>query len=135
MEEIKAVDIMVGNLIYRKYWNPDPDNERYSYSVEKVIGIYKDTIYCTPICSKHLLFKIKDAYSIPLTEDVLLKAEAKPYTAKDTFILGNIIIDIKLGIVMLDCIDHTSLLCKCKYLHTFQNIVKLLTGNDLKIEA
>lgn len=122
MEEIKAQDLMIGNYIR------DIHSENGFF---KVITLRK----CTAIYGNFYSGRYEYLRGIPLTEDILLKAGATPYTAKDTFILGNIIIDIKLGIVMLDCIDYTPLLCKCKYLHTFQNIVKLLTGNDLKIEV
>lgn len=121
MEEITAGDIMLGN------WFIGYDNKPFKWGIEHfaLLTLEKNAPTVDELIRE----------PIPLTEDILLKAGATPYTAKDTFILGNIIIDIKLGIVMLDCIDYTPLLCKCKYLHTFQNIVKLLTGNDLKIEV
>lgn len=122
MEEIKAWDIMLGNYI------TDIHSPKGFF---KVTEIHKKTVrYGFDYKARY-----EDLRGIPITEDILLKAGAKPYTTKGTFILGNIIIDIKLGIAMLNCIDCTPLLCKCKYMHTFQNIVKLLAGNDLKIEV
>lgn len=123
MEEIKAGDVMLNNWVEYdgKYYQISALSEEYPFLNTDAFGVGVVTY--------------RNIKGIHLTDDILVKAGATPYTAKDIFILGNIIIDIKLGIVMLDCIDYTPLLCKCKYLHTFQNIVKLLTGNDLKIEV
>lgn len=124
MEEIKAGDIMIGNWVM------------FENTTHVVTEISETLIATRWIKSKDkYIHTLSELRPIPLTEDILLNAGAIPYTTKCTFILGNIIIDIKLGIAMLNCIDSTPLLCKCKYLHTFQNIIKLLTGNDLKIEV
>lgn len=125
MEEIKAGDIMLNNWFHVNGYPMYVDS------------IFQDTVYLEFEGNEGDVWEenIKDLVPIPLTEDILLKAGATPYRAKDTFILGDITIDIKLGIAMLNYIDCTPLLCKCKYMHTFQNIVKLLTGNDLKIEV
>ncbi|GAB6121101.1 hypothetical protein JCM30204_22500 [Dysgonomonas termitidis] len=148
MEEIKASDLMIGNRIFRKYYNPEPNNETYAYHEVQVIGIYKDTIYCTPIDSKQIL-KIKDAYPIPLTEDILLKAGAKRLGENKVAIMLNdpsthlILMRIgthwypeieQIGEFISDGVN-TVHLNFIDYVHQAQRLFKSLTGNDLKIEV
>lgn len=64
---------------------------------------------------------------IPLTEEILLKCGAEPTETKGIFLLGDILVDIDLGIAMLDIklqqnYRITPLLGRCKYLHQLQNI-------------
>lgn len=124
MEEIKAVDIMIGNYI-RDIWS---DNGFF-----KVTEIRKDKVYYGN-CFKA---KYEDLRPIPLTEDILLKCgfekNYKSYLYK---------IPIN-GFRMLiyshesSFRHHLNMYCSIdiKYLHQLQNLFKSLTGTDLKVEV
>ncbi|WP_101690726.1 hypothetical protein [Dysgonomonas massiliensis] len=75
-----------------------------------------------------------DLYPIPLTEDRMIKLGAEKYTPDNTYKLDGIIIDLKLGIAMLDCENCTPLLGICKYLHQLQNIYFIRKNKELEIE-
>ena len=78
--------------------------------------------------------KLEGLNPIPLTEERLIKLSAEKHTPDNTYKLDGIIIDLKLGIAMLDCENCTPLLGMCKYLHQLQNIYFIRKNQELEIE-
>lgn len=143
MEEIKAGDIMIGNYI-RDVWSPN--------------GFFKVTQLkkYSAVYGKDFTALYENLRPIPLTEDILLKAgfEKLPHMT----VTNSMMLDIGRGryisigdidncnqMMWLQSIDGkkvTDLICLHNYdydgwlyVHKLQNIVKSLTGNDLKIEV
>lgn len=127
MEEIKAVDIMIGNYI-RDIWS---DNGFF-----KVTEIRKDKVYYGN-CFKA---KYEDLRPIPLTEDILLKAgfRKRKMSGYDTHFIYSLFIGGEtIGITAIYNADFSIMLHGVargvKYLHRLQNIIKIITGNELEI--
>lgn len=137
MEEIKAGDIMVGNwvnvlphnkpsqIIEIKSGRPD-----YKYYV-RVSSPYLETKFATEIIN------IK---GIPLTEDILLKAGFRKHkmSGYDTHFIYSLFIGGEtIGITAIYNADFSIMLHGVargvKYLHRLQNIIKIVTGNELEI--
>lgn len=123
MEEIKAGDIMLGN------WFIGYDGKPFQWKGYH-FGMIENEVECVTIDEI-----IKSA--IPLTEDILLKAGFE--INYKGFIHKYPIDGYKMVLRTGDdgfryClnINHS---IKIKYLHQLQNLFKLITGNDLKIEV
>ena len=66
---MEITDLRLGNLVNRKYWNPEPNNEKYCYEVGVVTWISQSNINVSPIISREK-FRISknDIIPVPLTE-------------------------------------------------------------------
>lgn len=130
MEEIKAGDIMIGN------W----------FQVNGFL-MYIDAIYSDMVS---LDFKgneggsweeyTKDLVPIPLTEDILLKAgfRKRKMSGYDTHFIYSLFIGGEtIGITAIYNANFSIMLHGVargvKYLHRLQNIIKIITGNELEI--
>ena len=129
MEEIKAGDIMLGNYIQSPYGNYPiaeigyKDDDAYIRQKDCHAGYYLS--YCRPI---------------PLTEDILLKAgfRKRKMSGYDTHFIYSLFIGGEtIGITAIYNADFSIMLHGVargvKYLHRLQNIIKIITGNELEI--
>lgn len=151
MEEIKAGDIMIGNII-------TVDNPQYHPKLKnlplRITGIQERSIqgeieYCINL--EHVNQKTNnyyDTYSqflkfirpIRLTEDILLKAGFRKHKMSgydNHFIYSLFIGGETIGITAIYNADFSIMLHGVargvKYLHSLQNIIKIVTGNELEI--
>lgn len=138
MEEIKAGDIMLGNYI------TDIHSPKGFF---KVTEIHKKTVrYGFDYKARY-----EDLRGIPLTEDILLKADCTKETEDDkygrVFLIPNTRYIIRIvnygnpwnkdfgfSLELSDDRDWVNIK-RLYYVHDFQNTIKSLTGNDLKIEV
>ena len=150
MEEIKAGDIMIGNIV-------TVDNPQYHPKLKdvplRVTGIQERSIQGEIECCVNLGHVNQkpntyyDTYSqflkfihpIPLTEDILLKVGAKKVNHINGYIFWTFS-DSKINKAHIDIYDYKTCyygysVNHCKHLHQLQNLLKSLTGNDLKIEV
>ena len=146
MEEIKAGDIMLGNWL--SYTN---ENGTFNLQVEEI----RPTGIIVTWNGGFWFVSYDKLKPIPLTEDMLLKAGG--YKLPHMTVTDSVLFDIgRDRILSIGCIEDcnqmawlqhiegkkvTDLVCIHNYdydgwlyLHTFQNLFKSLTGNDLKIE-
>ena len=136
MEEIKAGDIMIGN---------------YIRDIHSENGFFKVTTLrnCTAIYGNFYSARYEDLRGIPLTEDILLKAGGKRFDEDKIILMLN---DPSTHLVLMKVGTHwypqiyqtgefasegvnTVFLNFIDYVHQAQNLLKSLTGNDLKIEV
>ena len=145
MEEIKAGDIMIGNYLMFE-------------STTHIVTEISETLVATRWIKGNdkYIHELSDLRSIPLTEDILLKAgfEKNRFTKYPTFKLGKVEItnveffdedsegkefsfkEWKLsGLYGSDLFYFKSYSPNIKHFHQLQNLFKSLTGNDLKIEV
>lgn len=123
MEEIKEVDIMLGN------WFIGYDGKPFQWDAE--------CFYLTQgsVSTNELINK-----PIPLTEDILLKAgfRKRKMSGYDThfiysLFIGGEAIDITAIYNANFSIMLHGVARGVKYLHRLQNIIKIVTGNELEI--
>lgn len=136
MEEIKAGDIMIGN----KFIFKDKVVEVAGISgAIRAFGHQDVTIYFPDkeICEMH---SIKNIRPIPLTEDILQKAGFRKHkmSGYDTHFIYSLFIGGEtIGITAIYNADFSIMLHGVargvKYLHRLQNIIKIVTGNELEI--
>lgn len=131
MEEIKATNIMIGNWF------------RINGFPMYVDAILRDTVYLQFEGNEGDVWEqdIKDLVPICLTEEILLKAgyikNNKTEYSQGHVIAVNILTKQYI-IVRNDVGDdwfYMNSYFKVGTVHHFQNITKVLTGNDLKIEV
>lgn len=125
MEEIKAGDIMIGNWFIGYDGKPFQWDAECFYLMQGEVST-SEMIYCP----------------IPLTEDILLKAGFSKHkmSGYDTHFVYSLFIGGEtIGITAIYNADFSIMLHGVargvKYLHRLQNIIKIITGNDLKIEV
>lgn len=127
MEEIKAGDIMIGN---------------YIRDIHSENGFFKVTTLrnCTAIYGNFYSARYEDLRGIPLTEDILLKAGFGKHkmSGYDThfiysLFIGSEVIDITAIYNANFSIMLHGVARGVKYLHRLQNIIKIITGNELEI--
>lgn len=129
MEEIKAGDIMIGNWVM------------FENTTHVVTEISETLIATRWIKSKDkYIHTLSDLRPIPLTEDILLKAGFRKHkmSGYDTHFIYSLFIGGEtIGITAIYNADFSIMLHGVargvKYLHRLQNIIKFITGNELKI--
>lgn len=130
MEEIKAGDIMLNNWFHVNGYPMYVDS------------IFQDTVYLEFEGNEGDVWEenIKDLVPIPLTEDVLLKAGFRKHkmSGYDTHFIYSLFIGGEtIGITAIYNADFSIMLHGVargvKYLHRLQNIIKIVTGNELEI--
>ncbi len=126
MEEIKAGDIMLNN------WFIGYDGKPFQWKGYH-FGMIENEVECVTIDEI-----IKSA--IPLTEDILLKAgfRKRKMSGYDTHFIYSLFIGGEtIGITAIYNADFSILLHGVargvKYLHRLQNIIQIVTGNELEI--
>lgn len=137
MEEIKAVDIMIGNWV-----NVLPHNKP-SQIIEIKSGRpdYKDYVRInSPYLDTRFATEIENIKGIPLTEDILLKAgfRKRKMSGYDAHFIYSLFIGGEtIGITAIYNADFSIMLHGVargvKHLHRLQNIIKIVTGNELEI--
>jgi hypothetical protein len=126
---IKANDLRLGNWVNRKYWNPEPNNERFSYDAVRV-GIIKPMTANLILKGKSIIAKypIEDLQPITLTPELLEKSgfeKENDYWNLEGFKIWH---DGK-GFYHI----NSELLVHIDYLHQLQNLFYSLTGTELEI--
>lgn len=130
MEEIKAGDIMLGNWFHVNGYPMYVDS------------IFRDTVYLEFEGNEGDVWEenIKDLKPIPLTEDILLKAgfRKRKMSGYDTHFIYSLFIGGEtIGITAIYNADFSIMLHGVargvKYLHRLQNIIKIITVNELEI--
>lgn len=127
MEEIKAWDIMLGNYI------TDIHSPKGFF---KVTEIHKKTVrYGFDYKARY-----EDLRGIPITEDILLKAgfRKRKMSGYDAHFIYSLFIGGEtIGITAIYNADFSIMLHGVargvKHLHRLQNIIKIVTGNELEI--
>lgn len=130
MEEIKAGDIMLNNWFHVNGYPMYVDS------------IFRDTVYLEFEGNEGDVWEenIKDLTPIPLTEDILLKAGFRKHkmSGYDTHFIYSLFIGGEtIGITAIYNADFSIMLHGVargvKYLHRLQNIIKIVTGNELEV--
>lgn len=122
-------EFRLGNIIARKYWNPEPNNEQYVFESSAITFISCSNINISPI-GKKVKFRIakKDITPMKLTEEWLKKLGFKPFQ-KDWSIKGLIIHSRKRGFIVRKSIPQI------QYVHQLQNLYFALTGIELQLSS
>lgn len=131
MEEIKAGDIMIGNWVM------------FENTTHVVTEISETLIATRWIKSKDkYIHTLSELRPIPLTEDILLKAgfRKRKMSGYDTHFIYSLFIGGEtIGITAIYNADFSIMLHGVargvKYLHRLQNIIKIITGNELEINS
>lgn len=127
---IQPNEIRIGNYVYLQKSNTFYQITEITQS-EVEDGRYE----ATGVSGDSIFHTFTDNINpIPLTEERLIKLGAEKYTPDNTYKLDGIIIDLKLGIAMLDCGQLNPLLGICKYIHQLQNIWFIRKNQELEIE-
>lgn len=137
-----ANELRIGNYANNKFWNPEPNNERWSYSEVKIIGVLNDTFYFTFRNDKRVI-KTKELYGIPLTPEVLDKCGLTRHkcgmsgadmwqgmdgwSINDRFFSGWLFRGNGKELKLVGYYNS-----KIKYLHQLQNLYFALTGEELQ---
>lgn len=130
MEEIKAGDIMLNNWFHVNGYPMYVDS------------IFRDTVYLEFEGNEGDVWEenIKDLKPIPLTDDILVKAGFRKHKMSGYdahFIYSLFIGGETIGITAIYNADFSIMLHGVarvvKYLHRLQNIIKIITGNELEI--
>lgn len=128
MEEIKAGDIMLNNWVEYdgKYYQISALSEEYPFLNTDAFGVGVVTY--------------RNIKGIPLTEDILLKAgfRKRKMSGYDTHFIYSLFIGGEtICITAIYNADFSIMLHGVargvKYLHRLQNIIKIITGNELEI--
>lgn len=128
---IQPNELTIGSLVY------DKTHKSPAYVLAVMYKRYIGNVFVqldSPNIRGSFTTSIENIEGIKLTEEILLKCGFVPHTVEKTFIKVDLIIDLELGIAMLDCINTTPLLCRCKYIHQLQNLYFALTNQELEIE-
>lgn len=123
MEEIKAGDIMLNNWFHVNGYPMYVDS------------IFRDTVYLEFEGNEGDVWEenIKDLKPIPLTEDILLKAGFEKDEEGLFSSYPTIVAKTKTRWAFYNNGLSGGELVRIDYLHQLQNLVRILTGNDLKI--
>lgn len=160
MEEIKAGDIMIGNIVtvdnlqFHPQLKDVPMVVKGISSNEKGYGVKLERVIPDDDIFADYSQLLKFIRPIPLTEDILLKAGG--YKLPHMTVTDSVLFDIgRDRILSIGCIEDcnqmawlqhiegkkvTDLVCIHNYdydgwlyLHTFQNLFKSLTGKELEV--
>lgn len=147
---MKANEIRQGNYAYYKFWNPEPNNERYSYSQIQIIGFLKDKFYFNFLGKKEVI-KVSDLEPIRLTEKWLLnfgfnqiyntRNEHHPLVKKvslgkeiEIYPPSDDLKKIQFYRFVVVGVRCQSFEIYIKYVHQLQNLYFALTGEELTIK-
>lgn len=147
---MKNNELRLGNLVFRKYWNPQPENERFCLEPCIVIFISGNNVNVSPINKKvKLKFKIDsgDISAIELSEEWLFKfvfevasiadMDYLYYTDKEH--LYYLMLDLRRKEDGFDLLNNSvkeleTITCVgIKYVHQLQNLYFALTGVELSL--
>lgn len=130
MEEIKAGDIMLNNWVL------------HNGELRQISGWHGEfvSLFCKGCDKAQFETLTKNIKPIPLTEDILLKAGFRKHkmSGYDTHFIYSLFIGGEtIGITAIYNADFSIMLHGVargvKYLHSLQNIIKIVTGNELEI--
>lgn len=143
---INPKDLMQGNILRRRFWNPHPETPSYMFTNVRVNAIAENHCNVSDIGdkgkNKHLFINL---YPIPLTEKILLDSGFELYHENDfgrQFELKTgssrfyvVINDEKNTFaIQLEFAPINNIRChETSYVHNLQNAYRLATGNDLEI--
>lgn len=129
---IKATDLRIGNLVHYKFFNPEPNNERYCFAEVEVIGFLKNQFYFN-FKGRKEVNKVTNLHPIPLTEEWLVKFGADVYKF-DNGQPNQYRINDRLYVIRDGVITDYGTSVKLPYVHTLQNLYFALTGEELTIK-
>lgn len=116
---IQANDLRIGNLVY------DAQN-----IIREIEAIHPDIIHFKNSGSN----RVEVIKPIPLSDDILLKLGFEYFKEVGYCDKDHIIYETKDG-WLIDVNSDNKNEIEFKYLHTLQNLIKLLTGNDLNVSG
>ena len=131
-------ELRLGNFINRRYWNSEPNNEKYCTEVNVVTWISPSNINVSPIISKE---------KFRIAKDDILPAELTEYWVRKfgfthienkTYIIDDGNYEVQF---FDDCIRFyiaaymdSPPSVEIKYIHELQNLYFFLSGKELKIK-
>lgn len=135
---METSELRLGNLVNRKYWNPEPNNEKYCTEVNVVTWISPSNINVSPIISKE---------KFRISKDNIIPAELTEYwVRKFGFIkTKNNCFESKCGNYAVGFYDDGIFFfiaiymeippsVKLQYIHEFQNLYFSLSKKELVLK-
>lgn len=133
---IQASELRKGNYVRRRYWNPEPNNERYSFEMVKVEGIHPNGNLWVVLKDKNILKNVSNYLPVLLTDEIFEKCGFE-YVEEAGLLIGephHCIGGYDDGYLLMPfCTNDKDCYIKIKYLHQLQNICFTLIGSELKI--
>lgn len=123
-EELSPKDLRIGNFVNYKYFNPHPENTEYCFTKVVIKGVYESSIMISFPKQKHIE-KVSKVYSIPLSQEVLLKCGY----SESNFESGEILL-VEGGVFIITHLIEKKVI---RHLHQLQNIYYALTGKELDV--